>query len=129
MARTDVSTTKLATGVDILDPAGTAVDVANGIRVLFGTTAGSALGGKVRRVLLRISNTPAGTRVVTVVRGPAAQDPAAADLATQAIPATTGVIDLVVGPKYVQADGGIYVNFVAGHTGVVQAFELPAGGG
>ena len=129
MARTDVTTTKLAEEVDILAPAGTNVDVANGMRVVYGVTSGSSQGGKVRRVLLRISNTAAATKVVTIVRGPNAQDPAAADYATQAIPITTGEINFVVGPKYVQADGGIYLNFVAGHTGAVIAYELPGGGG
>jgi hypothetical protein len=129
MARTDVSTTKLAEEVDILAPAGVAVDVANGHRILYGVVSGSALGGRVRRVLIRITNTAASTKVVTIVRGPGAQDPAAADYATQAIPITSGEINLIVGPKYIQADGGIYLNFVAGHTGVVIAYELPAGGG
>ncbi len=129
MARTDVPTTKLAEEVDILAPAGVAVDVANNMRVVYGVVSGQSVGGKVRRVMLRITNTAAATKVVTVVRGPGAQDPAAADYATQAIPVTTGEINFVVGPKYVQPDGGIYLNFVAGHTGVVIAYELPPGGG
>jgi len=128
VARTDVPTTRLAEEVDILAPAGVNVDVANGMRVIAATGLG-AKGSKVRRFLLRITNTSASTRVVTVVRGPSAQDPPAADYATQAIPVTTGEINFVVGPKFVQADGGIYLNFVAGHTGVVIAYELPGGGG
>jgi 3-hydroxyisobutyrate dehydrogenase-like beta-hydroxyacid dehydrogenase len=128
MARTDVPTTKLAINVDIADPAGVAVDAANSHRVVIGGASGIAAGTEPRRVLIRISNTSAGTPTVTIVRGPGAQDPAAADLVTTAIPATTGVRDIVVGTKYIQADGGIYLNITAGHTGVVQAFELPAGG-
>lgn len=126
MARDDVTTTKLATGLEVVEPAGVAITAANGSRVLFGVVAGSAAGGKSRRVLLRITNTSASPRVVTIPKGTQAQD--AADIVTAAIAATTGVVYVVVATKHVQADGGIYVNFVAGHTGVVQAFEMPPGG-
>jgi len=126
MARDDVTTTKLTAGLEVVEPAGVAINTTNGSRVLFGVVTGSAAGGKSRRVVLRITNTAASTKVVTIPKGPAAQD--AADIVTAAIAATTGVVYVAVGTKYVQADGGIYVNFVAGHTGVVQAFEMPAGG-
>ncbi len=126
MARDDVTTTKLTAGLEVVEPAGVAINTTNGSRVLFGVVSGSAAGGKSRRVVLRITNTAASTKVVTIPKGPAAQD--AADIVTAAIAATTGVVYVAVGTKYVQADGGIYVNFVAGHTGVVQAFEMPAGG-
>jgi hypothetical protein len=128
MARTDVATTRLVPEVDILAPAGVAVDQPNGMRVIAATGLG-AQGAKIKRFMIRITNTSASTRVVTVVRGPNAQDPAATDYATQAIPVTTGEINFVVGPKYVQADGGVYLNFVTGHTGVVIAYELPGGAG
>jgi hypothetical protein len=128
VARTDVTTTKVvaAGGVpgDIADPAGVAVDVANGMRVVC---------VKARKTWVRISNTSASTRVVTI-RRPSTSPPefdtvagvetARGDFATTAIAATTGV--RIFGPfntGYQQADGGIYLDFVAGHTGVVQAFE------
>jgi hypothetical protein len=132
MARTDVTTTKIsgsstATGLpgDIADPAGVAVDVANGMRVVC---------VKARKTFVRVSNTSASTRVVTIRKpttSPPEYDSSAnvetlrGDYASTAIAATTGV--RIFGPfnsGYQQADGGIYLDFVAGHTGVVQAFEI-----
>lgn len=124
--RTDVTTTKLtlggATGTianDIAEIAGTTIDAAlvtAGVRVLC---------NKVRKTVLRITNTHGSTHVVTVVRGNA-QDNPAADYASTAIPATTGVRVFTFQQKAMSPDGqGIFINLDAGHTGVIQAYELP----
>lgn len=118
MARTDITTTKLARDADIADIAGTTVDatlVTNGVRVLC---------RKPNRTFLRVSNTHGSTHILTVAGSANAQ--VATDYATTAIPATTGV--RVVGPlsgRFIQSDGGIYLNLDTGHTGVIQAYELP----
>jgi hypothetical protein len=113
MARTDITTTKVAPGTDTdaVAPA-TAIDQPNGMRIL---------GAKVGKTLLIITNTSASVRIVTIAKG-ASQDNA--DQATTAIAVTTG--SRFVRPKkaMVQADGGLYINFVAGHTGTITAVEL-----
>jgi len=120
MARDDVTSTKLTTigqgGADIADVAGVAINTTNNTRVLC---------NKVRKTFIVITNTSAGTPTVTVPKGPGASD-VPADFVTTAFAATTGV--RVLGPfngRYVQADGGIYLNFTAGHTGIVKAYEVP----
>lgn len=118
MARTAVTSTKLAINADVLAPAGVAVDQPNGMSVAF---------GKRNRTLIVITNTSAATKVVTVRKATNSFDNPAADFSSQAIPATTGMDFLgPYGGRYTQADGTIYLDFVAGHTGVVYALELPA---
>jgi hypothetical protein len=112
LARTDVTTTKLGYGYNAVAGAGTAVDQANGMRVLC---------GKARKVLLRVTNTSAGTPTVTIRKGASQK---AADFVSLAIPATTGVVDIRPSPELIQADGGLYVDFTAGATGVIFALEL-----
>ena len=119
MARTAVTSTKLATNADLLAPAGVAVDQPNGMVVNF---------TKGRKTLIVITNTSAGTKVVTVKKATTSFDNPASDFSSQAIPATTGLSFL--GPfsgRYTSSDGGVWLDFVAGHTGVVYALELPAG--
>ena len=114
--RTDVTSVKIATNTDAT-PVGTAVDQPNGMRVLF---------RKVRKLFILVSNTSASTRVVTVRKATQAQDIPASDYSSIAIPITTGLG--ILGPfngKYVQADGTIWLDFAAGHTGNVMPFELP----
>lgn len=113
MARTDITTQKLAPGTDAdFLGAAVAVDVANGHRVL---------SAKVGKTVLIIQNTAGATKVVTIVKG-ASQDNA--DQASTAIAITTGVRAMRPTKAHVQADGGIYVNYVAGHTGNINALEL-----
>lgn len=117
MARTDVTSTKLGKDLDIT-LAGTAVDQPNGMRVL---------ANKFRKTLIIITNTSASTRVVTVRKATNSVDNPSADYSSIAIPITTGVE--ILGPfsgRYTQSDNGIYLDFVAGHTGNVHAVELPA---
>lgn len=115
--RTDVTSAKVAKDSDVT-LAGTAVDIANGMRVLF---------NKGRKTLIVVTNTAAATKVVTVRKATNSQDIPAADYSSIAIPITTGV--QILGPfsaRYTQADGGIWLDFVAGHTGSVHAIEIPS---
>ena len=117
MARTDVATVKVAKDTDFT-PAGTAVDQPNGMRVV---------ATKIRKTFILISNTSASTRVVTVRKATNAQDIPSADYSSIAVPVTTGLG--VLGPfsgRYIQADGTIWLDFVAGHTGNVMPFEPTA---
>ena|SRR5438093_711480 len=116
MARTVVTSTKLARDGAINDVAGVAIDQPNGMQVLF---------NKPHKTMILISNTSASTRVVTVRKSSNSHDNPLADFSSPAIPATTGLG--VLGPfsgLYIQGDR-IYLDFVAGHTGVVRAYELP----
>lgn len=113
--RTDVTSVKLAANSDFL-PVGTAVDVTNGMRVLF---------SKLRKLFILVTNTAAATKVVTVHHATTSQD-ILTDFASQAIAITAGMD--IIGPfkgTYVQADGTLWLDFVAGHTGIVAPFELP----
>jgi len=116
VTRDDVTSTKLVKDSDITDVAGVAINTTNGTRVL---------ATKWRKTIIMVTNTSASTRVVTVRKATNAQD-IPADYSTIAIPVTTGVE--ILGPfsgRYIQADGGIYLDFVSGHTGAVKAYELP----
>ena len=114
MARTDVATVKVAKDTDFT-PVGTAVDQPNGMRVV---------ATKLRKTWILVSNTTAATKVVTVRKATNAQDIPAADYASTAIPITSGIG--ILGPfsgRYVQSDGTIWLDFVAGHVGIVAPFE------
>lgn len=114
--RTDVTSVKLVNNLDVT-PAGTAVDQPNGMRIVF---------RKLRHLFILVSNTSASTRVVTVRKATNSSDNPASDFASTAIPITTGLG--LLGPfngRYVQADGTIWLDFVAGHTGNVMPFEVP----
>lgn len=117
MARDIVTSTKLSTNGANAQPAGVAINPANGTSVAHTRS---------RKTIIAITNTSASTRVVTVRKSTSASEPVLTDYATPAIAATTGV--LFLGPldgRYLQADGSIYLDFVAGHTGVVYALEHP----
>lgn len=118
--RDDVTPTKLAVNTDITDVAGVAINTTNGTRVLVGL-------GKKRKTIIMVTNTAAATKVVTVRKATSSAEIPATDYSTIAIPVTTGLE--ILGPfngNYIQADQGIYLDFVAGHTGVVKAYELPS---
>ncbi len=118
MPRDIVTSTKLGKNADIADVAGVAINTTNGTSVAH---------GKQRKTIVIVTNTSAGTKVVTVKRNAAVQDPVPNDYSTNPIAATTGI--QVLGPfdgRYIQADGSIWLDFVSGHTGVVRANELPA---
>jgi hypothetical protein len=118
MARTAVTSTKLVGNTDTLGPAGVAVDIANGMAVTL---------GKRNRTVIVVTNTAAATKVVTVRKATVSFDNPASDFSSQAIPITTGITFMgPFGGRYVQADGTIFLDFVAGHTGVVYALEVPA---
>jgi hypothetical protein len=118
MARDIVPITPLSKNSDRADVAGTTINTTNGAAVSV---------GKHRKTWIIVTNSSASTRIVTVRRNTAVQDPVGADYSTAPIAATTGV--QLLGPfdgRYVQADGTIWLDFVSGHTGVVKAYELPA---
>jgi hypothetical protein len=115
MVRTDITTSKLAQSSDVAEPAGTAIDQPNGMRIIPGT-------GHNDRLLLRITNTSGATKQVTIAKSTSSQ--VNTDQVTSPIAATTGVGLVRVQPAMIQPDGTLWLNFVAGHTGVITAYEM-----
>jgi hypothetical protein len=128
MARTNLPLSNLVANGSLTDPAGTAIDQANGMNVAIPTTAIPS-GPHIDKLVLRVANT-AGAGKNTIVRkgiDPPAFRQGLGDLTVQ-VPATTGVKWL--GPfelaRFVQADGSLNIDFESGATGTITAFMLPA---
>src|SRR5260370_22209559 len=117
MPRDVITSTKLSTNAAAAQPAGVAINPSNGASVVHTRS---------RKTIVVVTNASASTRVVTVRRNPMVSDPVPVDWTSPPIAATTGVEFL--GPfdgHYLQSDGSIYLDFVAGHTGIVYALEHP----
>lgn len=119
MARTNVPLSKLTANSSITTPAGTALDPTNGHVI-------SA--GRFRKLMLRVTNTSAGAKNITVKAGvsPPALSAGQGDLVVS-VPATTG--DVLIGPleaaRFSQANGDINVDVAASATGIIAAIQLP----
>lgn len=108
-------------GSGLANPAGTAINPANGANI-----PGAGDSGK---LLIRVTNTNASNRTVTVKAGnnPPALRSGLGDL-TITVPATTGDTLIVVeSARFMQADGSINVDFGASMTGIISAVRLPKG--
>ena len=101
-------------------PASSAVDPTNGHTI--------AAGGKTDKIFLRVNNTNAGAKNVTVKAGvnPPAFRQGLGDLVVS-VPATTG--ERYIGPlesaRFAQADGSISVDCEAAMTGTISAYRMP----
>lgn len=122
MARTAVSYSNLAANSSLADPAGTNLDATN---------SHSIAKAHPERTLLRVTNTAAATKVITVKAGtyPPALAAGLGDV-TYTLAAgnvTTQVVWL--GPfesgRFLQSDGSLNVDVAAGHTGTITAFLVP----
>lgn len=122
MADTTVHVTTLALNTATANPAGTAIDAAK-VGVVTITRP-------CRKVILRITNTAAAAKVVTITAGdnPPAGAASLGDIATSfADGSVTPVIKLFVleAARFMQNDGVIRITYEAGTTGFVEAIELP----
>lgn len=127
MARTNLPLSVLVAGGGIADPAGTAIDQANGMNVVMSTTTIPPAYDAYRGVFLRVANSAAGAHIVTIRAGvnpPSFRAPLG-DL-TVSIPATStkwiGPLDM---GRHAQQDDSINVDFDAGTTGTITAFVAP----
>ena len=119
MARTAVSYSNLVANSNLADPAGATIDATNSHVI---ADADPEL------TVIRVSNTAASDKVVTIKAGPT--PPALAgglgDLAVT-VAATSGV--QFIGPfesgRFIQSDGSMLVDIVSGHTGKITAFRVP----
>lgn len=119
MARDSVAITQLTLSSGVAEPSGTTIAPANGAAI--------PAGGDTRRLFVRITNTNASDRTVTIRSGvnPPAFRQGLGD-ATISVPATNGVRYVTVeSARFVQSDGAIYLDFETGMTGKVMAFRLP----
>lgn len=119
MARTAVALSKASANSSITTPAGTTADPTNGHVIS---------GARLRKLLLRVTNTSAGALNATVKAGYAWAGGAngAGDLVVS-VPATTG--DVLIGPlegaRFAQANGDVYLDLQATFAGKVTALALP----
>lgn len=119
MARTAVTYTTVPGNTGLAQPAGVAVDVANGHVIE---------NAECERTLLRVTNTAGTDKVVTIKAGdyPPALAAGLGDLAVT-VAATSGV--QFIGPfesgRFLQNDGSLHIDLATGHTGTITALKLP----
>ena len=120
MARDAVAITLLALNAGTATPAGTAINTTNGANI--------AVGGKTRKLIVRVTNTITNAAHTVTFRAgvypPALQSPVG-DLAIS-VPQSGDVLIALESARFVQADGSINVDYDAGMTGIVSAHRLPA---
>lgn len=120
MARTALTVVDLAPNSSIADPAGNAVDVANGH--ILTPPAGMAF----EEFYLEINSTFAGAKNWTVKAG--ANPPALAagqgDLVVS-INAAVKLLGPFTSARFMQADGSLWLDAEAASTGTIKAFHLP----
>lgn len=120
MARTNVPVTALTANAENENPATTAIDATNNHVI--------PAGGDMGRLLLRIVNTFAGSKVVTVKAGvnPPAFRAGLGDLAITMAAQNDVAYVLLEAARFAQANGDIYVDVAAATTGSILAMRLPA---
>src|SRR6266566_4959998 len=124
MARTNLPLSNLVANGSLADPAGTAIDQANGMNVAIPTTAIPS-GPHMDKLLLRVANTAAAPHNVTVGKG---SDKALAfragigDLVVSVTNATTKWIGPFEIARFAQPDGSLNIDTDAGTTGTITAF-------
>lgn len=128
MARTAVTYSNLAGNASTADPAGTAIDQANGMRIANAVP---------EETVIRVTNTAGATKVVTVGAGTYPPALAAGQGAiTGTVPATTGVLwfgpfesgrVLAMANTAGVISGDMNVDFASGTTGFITVFRVPRG--
>lgn len=122
MANTAVHVTSMTRNTALANPAGTAIVAANTHSI----TPTKATG----KVLIRITNTTASTKIATITVG----DNPPSDAAGQGVldisltdGSTTPQIAFVVveGARFLQDDGTIVITVASGMTGFIEAIQLP----
>ncbi len=119
MARTNIPITQALANNQVA-AAPTTIDAVNSHNV--------AAGGFTRRLLLRINNTFAGIKIVTLKAGvyPGAARQGIGDLALS-IPASSVAYVPIESARYEQTDGSINIDIAASMTGTIEALQLAKG--
>lgn len=118
MARTVMTSVKLVRNGNILKAAGTAIDQANGMVINK---------WKAKKVAFEVANT-AGSALGVIFRTgsyPVASTQAQGDLTVVVTNATTQLIGPLDSAKFVQNNGDLNIDFAAGFTGTIIAYEYP----
>lgn len=120
MARTALTLTKLTANGSVADPAGNAVDVANGHVLTL--PAGATL----EEIMLEVNLTFAGAKNVTIKAGsnPPALEAGQGDLVV-AINNAVRLIGPLTSGRFLQAGGLLFVDLEAAATGTIKAIRLP----
>jgi hypothetical protein len=118
MARTAIPVTELTPNASIANPAGTAVDTANGHSIV-----GSS---PLEELYLVIAATFAGAKNYTIKAGanPPALEAGQGDLVI-AINNTTKLVGPFTSGRFAQKDGSLNVDVEAGATGTIAAIHVP----
>lgn len=131
MARTNLPLSTLVANNSIAAPAGTSVDVANGMNVVIPTSTIPAT-PDLNNLVLVVNNTFAGSKVVTIragVGGGVTPGPAfrsgMGDLAITVVASSTAYIGPLETARYAQLDGSLNIDFAAGTTGTITALIMP----
>ena len=125
MARVNVPITALSLEASTNEPAAVAIDAAEGATL--------AAGGNTGKLLIRLTNTTAAEKVMTIkapTANPHAPRSPLGDLAiTFAAGNVTPVVKYVVieSARFAQTDGSISIDFADDTTGFKNAYRLPAG--
>lgn len=123
MARTALTPVVLTANAVVADPAGTALDATNSH--VF--TASSALD----EYLIRVTNTTASTKTVTVLAGdnPPADSAGQGDLVLSCGAGNVTPVTKWVGPlgsaRFIQNDGTLNLDVAASMTGTITVFRVP----
>lgn len=128
MARTNLPTTTLPAeaAAGLADPAGTAVDQANGMNIALASGA-IPHAPNARQLFLRVANNAASpfTAIVRAGAYPPAFRTGEGDLTVTVTNATTKWIGPFEAARHLQADGSVNIDFGVGFTGTITAFLLP----
>lgn len=120
MARTNVPVTAVTANAENENPATTAIDATNNHVIPAGSVTD--------RLLLRIVNTFAGSKVVTIKAGvnPPAVRSGLGDLAITMAAQNDVAYVVIESARFAQADGSINIDVAAATTGSILALRLPA---
>ena len=129
MARTNLPLSSLVaeSTTSLADPAGTAVDQANGMNVAVTSESIPPTYDAYKGIILRVANTAAAAHNVIVRAGvnpPAFRAPLG-DLLVSVTNGTTKWIGPFDMARHAQSDDSINIDFDAGFTGTITAFLLP----
>ena len=126
MARTNLPVTNLVGEGSLLQPAGTAVDQANGMNIAIQSSAIPAASDS-ELLILQVANTAASPFTIIVRAGvqPPAFRTLLGDLTITVTNATTRLVGPFDNARHAQADGSINIDFGVGFTGTIAAYLVP----
>jgi hypothetical protein len=119
MARTNIPVVEMVANSNIADPAGTAVDPANGHVITMAN-------GGLEELYIEINSTFAGAKTFTFKAGanPPALSAGQGDLVVT-LNAAVGIVGPLSSARFAQKDGSLQIDVAAAATGTIKAIHLP----